>query len=65
MLRGFDQTVMMTGLFAQCDYPDPLYRIGDRDSLTGKSLVFLTNNFTVPALTIAKLYRGRWQIKLR
>ena len=49
---------------AQHDYPDPLRRIGYRDPLTGKSLVFLTNNFTVPALTIAQLYRGRWQIEL-
>ena len=39
-------------------------RIGYRDLQTGKGLVFLTNNFTVPALTIAQLYRGRWQIEL-
>ncbi len=61
--RRFDQTVVTTGLAAQLDYPDPLRRIGYRDPLTGKSLVFLTNNFTVPALTIAQLYRGRWQIE--
>ena len=60
----FDQTVVMTGLKARHDYPDPLRRVGYRDPLTGKSLVFLTNNFTVPALTIAELYRGRWQIEL-
>jgi hypothetical protein len=60
----FDQTVMTTGLDAQHDYPDPLRRIGFRDPLTGKSLVFLTNNFTVSALTITQLYRGRWQIEL-
>ena len=54
----------MTGLNAQHDYPDPLRRIGYRDPQTGKTLVFLTNNFTVPALTIAQLYRGRWQIEL-
>ena len=54
----------MTGLLAQHDYPDPLRRIGYRDPQTGKTLVFLTNNFTVPALTIAQLYRGRWQIEL-
>ena len=60
----FDQTVILTGLAAQQDYPGPLRRIGYRDPTTGKSLVFLTNNFTVPALTIAQLYRGRWQIEL-
>jgi len=60
----FDQTVVRTGLAAQHDYPDPLRRIGYRDPQTGKVLVFLTNNFTAPALTIAKLYQGRWQIEL-
>jgi len=60
----FDQTVVLTGLVAQRDYPGPLRRIGYRDPATGKGLVFLTNNFTVPALTIAQLYRGRWQIEL-
>ena len=60
----FDQTVVMTGREAQHDYPDPLRRIGYRDPQTGKSLVFLTNNFTVPPLTIAQLYRDRWQIEL-
>ena len=60
----FDQTVAMAGLKAQHDYPAPLRRIGYRDPETGKALVFLTNNFTVPALTIAQLYRGRWQIEL-
>jgi hypothetical protein len=60
----FDQTVVLTGLDAQHDYPVPMRRIGYRDPQTGKALVFLTNNFTVPALTIAQLYRGRWQIEL-
>jgi Transposase DDE domain/Domain of unknown function (DUF4372) len=60
----FDQTVVLTGLNAQRDYPDPLRRIGYRDPKTGKSLVFLTNNFTVPALIITQLYHGRWQIEL-
>ena len=41
-----------------------LRRIAHRDPLTGQKLVFLTNNFTVPALTIAQLYRCRWQIEL-
>jgi len=41
-----------------------LRRIGFRDPQTGKALVFLTNNFTEPALTIAQLYRCRWQVEL-
>jgi len=60
----FDQTVMATGLETQHDYPAPLRRIGYRDPETGQVLVFLTNNFAVPALTITHLYRGRWQIEL-
>jgi hypothetical protein len=60
----FDQTVVMHGFYAQRNYPDPLRRIGYRDPQTGKALVFLTNNFVLPALTIARLYQGRWQIEL-
>ena len=60
----FDQTVVTTGFYAQAHYPDPLRRIGYRDPKTGAALVFLTNNFTVPALTIVQLYQGRWQIEL-
>ena len=60
----FDQTVILTGYYARRDYPQPLRRIGFRDPQTGKALVFLTNNFTAPALTIAQLYRCRWWIEL-
>jgi len=60
----FDQTVMLRGFYAQRAYPDTLRRIGYRDPQTGKALVFLTNNFTVPALVIAQLYHCRWQIEL-
>ena len=60
----FDQTVLLAGDHAQADYPAPLRRIGYRDPETGRTLVFLTNNFIVSALTIAQLYRGRWQIEL-
>ena len=59
----FDQTVVMTGLKAKNDYPDPLRRSGYRDPITHRAMVFLTNNFTLPALTIAQRYRGRWQIE--
>ena len=59
-----DQTVTLVGFYALRNYPTALRRIGYRDPLTGKKLVFLTNNFTAPALTIAHLYRCRWQIEL-
>jgi hypothetical protein len=60
----FDQTVVLSGFYSRQQYPEALRRIGFRDSQTGKSLVFLTNNFTEPALTIAQLYRCRWQVEL-
>ena len=60
----FDQTVVLTGFYSHQQYPDPLRRIGFRDLQTGKALVFLTNNFRVPALTIAQLYKARWQVEL-
>ena len=60
----FDQTVVLTGFYARRDYPDALRRIGFRDPESGKALVFLTNNFTEPAVTIARLYHCRWQIEL-
>ena len=60
----FDQTVVLTGFRSRQQYPDALRRIGFRDPQTGKRFVFLTNNFTEPALTIAQLYRCRWQIEL-
>lgn len=60
----FDQTVVLSGGYSRPQYPEALRRIGFRDPKTGKALVFLTNNFTEPALTIAQLYRGRWQVEL-
>jgi hypothetical protein len=60
----FDQTVVLAGCQSRQHYPVPLRHIGYRDPKTGKPLVFLTNNFSVPALTIAQLYQGRWQIEL-
>ena len=60
----FDQTVVTVGFYARRDYPEALRRIGYRDPRTGTALVFLTNNFTASALTIAQLYQGRWQIEL-
>lgn len=59
-----DQTILLTGTNTGADYPDPLRRIRFKDPEKGKTLVFLTNNFVLPALTIAELYRYRWQIEL-
>ena len=45
-------------------YPDRLRRVGYKDAETGKVLVFLTNNFDLPPLLIAQLYKCRWQVEL-
>ena len=59
-----DQTVALTGINSRKDYPDYLRRIRFKDPETGKTLVFLTNNFTLPAITICALYKRRWQVEL-
>jgi len=59
-----DHTVIFTGAYAQHDFPVPLRRIRFKDPDTRNTLVFLTNNFTLPALTITQLYRCRWQVEL-
>jgi len=58
-----DQTIRLIGRRTQPAYPEPLRRIKYRDP-QGKTLVFLTNNFALPALMIAALYKQRWQIEL-
>lgn len=59
-----DQTVVLTGRDSRHDYPTPVRRIRFKDPTSGKTLVFLTNHFALPALTITELYRLRWQIEL-
>ena len=59
-----DQTVILTSLTSASVYPEPLRRVSYRDPETGKRLKFLTNNFTLPALTIAQIYKQRWQVEL-
>ena len=59
-----DQTVVLTGVKTCHTYPQHLRRVGYRDAETNKRYVFLTNNFTLPALTIAQLYKSRWNIEL-
>ena len=59
-----DQTIILTGQYSPRDYEAPLRRIRFKDPKTAKTLVFLTNNFTLPAFTITELYRCRWQVEL-
>ena len=59
-----DQTIALTGITSRKDYPAYLRRIRFKDPETGKTLVFLTNNFIFPAATICALYKRRWQVEL-
>jgi len=59
-----DQTVWLTLIKSVEHYPDRFRRVSYRDPETGKALVFLTNNFDLPALTIAHLYKSRWRVEL-
>lgn len=59
-----DQVVWLRTLQSAAHYPDRLRRVSYKDPASGKALVFLTNNFDLPALTIAKLYQCRWQVEL-
>ena len=59
-----DQTVTLTVFYSRQGFEAPLRRVRFKDPETGKKLIFLTNNFALPALTITQLYRQRWQIEL-
>ena len=59
-----DQIITVTGFYALKDYPEKLRRIRYFDADTKKRLIFLTNNFTLPAPIIARLYKCRWQVEL-
>ncbi len=59
-----DQTVLLTGFYSAKDFPEPLRRVRIKDSSTGTSVILITNNFALPALTVGALYRLRWQIEL-
>jgi hypothetical protein len=59
-----DQTIRLKNYYVAKYYPDQLRRVRYHDPQTGNQLVFLTNLFHVPALTIAMLYRSRWQVEL-
>jgi hypothetical protein len=59
-----DHTVILTAIDSAKVYPDALRRVSYFDVETGKRFKFLTNNFTLPALTIAQIYKARWQVEL-
>lgn len=59
-----DQLITLTVFYSKQGYPKPLRRIRFKDPQSGKTLVFLTNHFGLPALTICSLYRLRWQVEL-
>lgn len=59
-----DQTIALNGYYVSQDYPEHLRRIKFKDPASGKNLIFLTNNTTLPPLTIAALYKNRWQVEL-
>src|ERR1017187_1045534 len=59
-----DQIVILSSLESASVYPDALRKVSYCDAETGKRLKFLTNNFTLPALTIAQIYKQRWQVEL-
>jgi hypothetical protein len=60
----YDQTIMLNNHYASKDYPEKLRRIKFKDEVTGKQLVFLSNNFHLKATEIAQLYKHRWKIEL-
>jgi Transposase DDE domain/Domain of unknown function (DUF4372) len=59
-----DQTITLDGYYTSRDYPVHLRRVRFRDPKTAKTLVFLTNQTALPALTICDLYKSRWQVEL-
>jgi DDE family transposase/uncharacterized protein DUF4372 len=59
-----DQSIALDGHYTSKNYPEHLRRIRFRDAESGKTLVFLTNHVALPALTIAALYKNRWQVEL-
>jgi hypothetical protein len=59
-----DHTVILTAIGSANVYPDTLRRVSYLDVETRKRFKFLTNNFTLPAVTIAQIYKSRWQVEL-
>jgi len=60
----YDQTVLPTGFYSKKDYPDKLRRIKYFDADKNRTFIFITNQFSLPAVTIAELYRYRWRVEI-
>jgi len=60
----YDQTVLPTGFYTKKDYPDKLRRIKYFDAEKNRTFIFITNQFSLPAVTIAELYRYRWRVEI-
>ena len=59
-----DQTILLTGIQTAKEYPDPIRRVSYWDKETDKRLIFITNNFALPAIVVALLYKLRWRVEL-
>jgi transposase len=59
-----DQRIVLDGFYTQREYPAQLRRVRFNDPDTGKTLIFITNQMTLPAATICALYKNRWQVEL-
>lgn len=59
-----DQTIRLIGIDTATDYPEPLRRVRYHDAENDKILIFLTNHFSLPALTVTQLYKARWRVEL-
>ena len=60
----YDQTIRLTGVSSQKNYPDKLRRVKFTDETSGKTYIFITNNFDLSAFQITQLYKKRWDIEL-
>ena len=60
----FDQTIKLAGKKSIEDFPEPLRAVRYRDKERNKTLTFITNNFSLPAMTVCELYRNRWHVEL-
>lgn len=60
----YDQTIILTGINSRKDYPEKLRRVKFKDEISGKTYIFITNNFNLTAFQVTQLYKKRWDIEL-